>query len=95
MRAEPDEEAPLPLPDDDAPRRSRPKRPREEAPHYPEGPPGLWLALKYLSFAIGLLLVLGAFSASTPQAAALAGIACFFGIGARLAQAEQHRLPPK
>lgn len=51
----------------------------------------LWAVAKWGAIAIGGLLVCVAFSATAVQGAAIAGIACFFGILARIFQAEEHR----
>lgn len=93
---------PPPLPIDDGPPRRRRPRPlpaediEDDEPNSPkEGPESLWMILKYVAFGVGMLMAFQAAQAPAVQAGAWAGLACFCAVGARLAQAEQHRFPPK
>jgi hypothetical protein len=51
----------------------------------------LFAVFKWVALGIGGLLAFLAFFLSTVEAAAVAGLACFFGILARIFQAEEHR----
>ena len=54
----------------------------------------VWNIVKIVLTVVGAATAVGAFFASNIlQTVALAGLACFVGILARLAQAEQHRYP--
>jgi hypothetical protein len=67
------------------------------APQYPPPgpvvnmPPNLWMILKWASLGLGGLLVLIAVVLESVHAPALAAMGCFFAIGARIMQAEEHR----
>jgi hypothetical protein len=79
--------------DDGREEEPRPRRRRNR----PEDEPGrpaidagtLFAFLKWGAFGVGCLLIAAALSQAAPWAAAFAGMACFAGIAARLAQAEE------
>ena len=85
------EDDPKPKQKEDRPRpRPRPaERPAEPPPEPPVSPAATFGFLKWGSFALGCILVVAALNQAAPWAAALAGMACFCGIAARLAQAEE------
>jgi hypothetical protein len=48
--------------------------------------------VKWAALAVGAVLAVVALTAPAVQAGALAGLACFLGIVARVVQAEEHRM---
>jgi hypothetical protein len=65
----------------------------DDAPTRPDAPSARALLgfAKCACLGFGVVLALFAVAANAIQAAALAGLACFLGITARIFQAEEHR----
>ena len=70
-------------------RPSRPTQPPGRPPHAGD----MFGVAKWLLLGLGATLACAALAVSAVQAGAIAGLACFLGIAARVMQAEQHRYP--
>lgn len=75
--------------DRDARRPARQPQPPGRPPHAGD----MYGVAKWLLLGLGATLACAALAVSAVQAGAIAGLACFLGIAARVAQAEQHRYP--
>lgn len=69
------------------------ERRRPTAPRRPPHAGDALAVVKWLLLGLGGALAFAALTASAVQAGAIAGLACFLGIAARVVQAEQHRYP--
>jgi hypothetical protein len=79
--------------DSDAPPRTSRKAPPTIRPT--EGAAAVWQILKWVAFVLGCVLCVIAIGQPAPQGAVWAALACFAGIAARLAQAEEIHLRGK